>query len=268
MSMFYRVEYSCNDDSQMQKTLNEIYMYKDDLSTKVHHKKRLNLIYDLLVDLKTGNSFPSMESALDIGCNMGLCSKMISDFGFKEVLGIDIDEEYINHAKRRFEFSNGTRLEFKCMYAEKLSEMNKKFDLILCTEVIEHTQEPDKVIESIKNMLTPGGIAIVSLPNKINLNFLTAVTAKKIAGKTIDENLRMHIQYPYYKSLALFESNDIRLKKTSGANFMLLDPLLPLITKLPFFSAINKFDSAISKLYPAKYFSQFFFMILKKNDVR
>ena len=264
--MFYKVEYGYSDSSEMQKKLNEIYDFGNDISTKTFLKKRLNLLYETIEELISENAFPSFKSALDIGSNAGVGAKIISDFGFEEVLGIDIEEDYVERAKKRFEFSNGKKLEFKKMYAEELSGMNRKFDLILCSEVIEHTLEPDKVIASIKNMLVPGGIAIVSLPNKINLNFFAAMSAKKILGRSYGENLDMHIKYPFYRSLSLFKSEDIKVKKTAGANIFMLDFTLPLLHKLPGFSVINKFDSLLSRTYPLKYFSQFFFMVLKKSN--
>lgn len=45
-----------------------------------------------LIEQKVIDSF---DSALDIGCNSGAYSKIISDFGFRYVLGIDIVDEKI-----------------------------------------------------------------------------------------------------------------------------------------------------------------------------
>jgi len=45
-------------------------------------------------------------------------------------------------------------------------ESEKKFDVIICFEALEHVEEHDKVIAEIKRVLKDDGIFIVSMPNK------------------------------------------------------------------------------------------------------
>lgn len=41
---------------------------------------------------------------------------------------------------------------------------DNKFDLIVCTEVLEHTNNPFKVVEELKRLLKVGGVVAVSTP--------------------------------------------------------------------------------------------------------
>jgi SAM-dependent methyltransferase len=46
--------------------------------------------------------------------------------------------------------------------AESLPYADESFDLVLCTQVLEHVFEPDTVLREIHRVLAPGGLALVS----------------------------------------------------------------------------------------------------------
>lgn len=97
----------------------------------------------------------NFDSAIDIGCNCGIYSKLISDFGFKEVRGIDIDQPLLDIANKNVAVNSGDKkIVFENFNAENLAG-DGLYDFILCTEVIEHTKDPDKVIANIKRILKP-----------------------------------------------------------------------------------------------------------------
>jgi len=260
--MQFKVSYKISDHDPVQQFLNELYDYKD-LSTKVYHLKRLNLIYEIIKGYSE-NKVVNFESALDIGCHIGFCAKIISDLGFRNVLGIDISGEAIVKANTLFAFEDDReKLSYQNIAAEDLAVMNKKFDFILCTEVIEHTSDPQKVIENIKSLLSENGRALITLPNKISLNYLTMIAGKKILRRPFSEDIIQHLQYPFYKSLKIFRKNGFKVVKTSGTNLFLLDHLLPLLAKFPF---ILHLDSILSQLFPFKYFTQSFFMVVQVDN--
>jgi SAM-dependent methyltransferase len=49
-------------------------------------------------------------------------------------------------------------------YAEALPFASSSFDTILCTEVLEHTQQPFHVIQEFFRLLKPGGYLLLSVP--------------------------------------------------------------------------------------------------------
>ncbi|MGQ9765713.1 MAG: class I SAM-dependent methyltransferase [Armatimonadota bacterium] len=49
-------------------------------------------------------------------------------------------------------------------YAEQLPFPDKSFDFILCTEVLEHTQQPFQVMRELARLLKPGGYLFLSVP--------------------------------------------------------------------------------------------------------
>lgn len=46
--------------------------------------------------------------------------------------------------------------------AERLPYPDASFDLVLCTQVLEHTEDPPSVVREIWRVLSPGGLALVS----------------------------------------------------------------------------------------------------------
>jgi len=96
---------------------------------------------------------------LDIGCGKGdFLEKHRKDFA--TVTGVDFDSEAIKMAKAK-------GLEVYCMEIEKFLDgfTQSKFDIITIRHVLEHVEEPSKLIESVRKVLSPGGLVVVSVPN-------------------------------------------------------------------------------------------------------
>src|SRR5213592_832806 len=164
MPMDYSIDFASDDREPLQRKLNALYDYGDDLATKVLHRARLNLFVLLTRRLVARGVIRQFGDALDVGCNAGFYSHLISALGFRRVLGIDVVPAMIDVATRRFASQAQDRsVEFRLMPAEALAP-EPRYDFVLCTEVIEHTEQPDRVIETLRTILNPGGVAVVSLP--------------------------------------------------------------------------------------------------------
>lgn len=262
--MTYHVSFTCKPTDSVQRELNDLYDYQMDLGTLVNHRMRLNLFHQLVTSLIDKQIIHQFGTAIDIGCNRGFYAKMISDMGFGHVEGIDVERSYIDKAKSRFAVNGVDKsLSFRVQDAATL-DANLKYDLVLCTEVIEHTAEPLAVIEKIKAVLSPGGIAIVSLPNALSLPYLAAYTVKWITGR-VDDSLKAHMKYPYFKVLSMFKGPDCRIIKTSATNLFLNTPLIRPIFQTPLFTPICRVNYSLAKAWPLKYFSQFFFLVVQKT---
>src|SRR5262245_57781390 len=100
--MTYRIDFASNDRDPLQQELNALYEYRDDWPTKVQHRARLNLFHLLLQDLKQKGLIARFGAALDVGSNAGYYSKMLSDAGFADVHGVDIEPALVERAQRAF----------------------------------------------------------------------------------------------------------------------------------------------------------------------
>lgn len=259
------LDVACDDASALQRQLNELYEYEKDIPTKICHRSRIALFQSMLAELIADGSIKQFGKALDIGCNAGFYSKLISDAGFQEVLGFDLNPMFVQRANRAFGSDKpGKRIAFETRDATRPGK-SEQYDFILCTEVIEHTSKPGEVIQSILSMLARGGVAIVSLPNCISIGYLTAYAAALLKRGEISPELRDHMSYPFFKGPRLFKKYGASVLLSSGVNCLFNDRALGLLAHTPVFHALNALNFSLSKRWPCKYFSQFFFFALRNG---
>jgi ubiquinone/menaquinone biosynthesis C-methylase UbiE len=64
----------------------------------------------------------------------------------------------------------GQRVDIADLNTQPLPYPDASFDIVTCTEVIEHLADFRRVIREIHRVLLPGGICVLSTPNILNLN--------------------------------------------------------------------------------------------------
>jgi 2-polyprenyl-3-methyl-5-hydroxy-6-metoxy-1,4-benzoquinol methylase/glycosyltransferase involved in cell wall biosynthesis len=100
---------------------------------------------------------------LDIGCQDGWISNRVARLGHS-VVGLDFSQAYLEIAKRNAR-CEGLDATYILGFIEELSKaVPEKYDVVICTEVIEHSADPDKLIRDIKRVLKPGGTLLLSTP--------------------------------------------------------------------------------------------------------
>lgn len=129
------------------------------------------------------------KTVLDLGCGTGILAPF---FPKKLYLGIDIDKNLINYAKKRY-----PGYSFKVMDATMV-KLKKKFDFILVVGVIHHLDDNDakKFVEIIKLHLKKGGKALVieAIPPLWKWNILGQINRAMDKGAFIRK-------LDYYKKL-------------------------------------------------------------------
>lgn len=142
-----------------------------------HHKTSREEGFSILKD-ERGNFLKKIigegKEVLDIGCRDGALTSFFSKDNI--VLGVDIDEISLLKAKERLGIET---LSFDLLGGwEKLSQ--RKFDVVVAGEVLEHVYYPDKVTQKVKTHLKKGGIFVGSVPNAFSLiNRLRYLKASK-----------------------------------------------------------------------------------------
>jgi SAM-dependent methyltransferase len=89
---------------------------------------------------------------LDLGCGPG---ELVRYFSNVDYVGIDLSEEYIEHARRVF----GDRAEFRVGDATRLDDDLGDFDLVVAFGVIHHLDDQGalRLLTGAKAALVPGG---------------------------------------------------------------------------------------------------------------
>jgi ubiquinone/menaquinone biosynthesis C-methylase UbiE len=103
------------------------------------------------------------KRVLDLACGEGYGSRILAGTA-TSVVGVDIDENAIAHASAKYGLTN---LQFisGSITAVPIHD-DRSFDVVVCFEAIEHIEDQDSLLSEVKRLLTPGGVFIVSTPNK------------------------------------------------------------------------------------------------------
>ncbi|WP_448518560.1 class I SAM-dependent methyltransferase [Rhodoflexus sp.] len=118
--------------------------------------KRLNYIL-----WQAARFVPKDGHILDVGCGNGIVSINLGAKGYN-VLGIDVSDKTIATAEAQNPFPN---VSFRVLSAEQLRDENIRYDLIVCSEVIEHLHQPEKLLTVLHDILNPQGRLVVTVPN-------------------------------------------------------------------------------------------------------
>jgi ubiquinone/menaquinone biosynthesis C-methylase UbiE len=113
-------------------------------------------------------------SVLDAGCGEGFTlSRLEANHIGKKLEGVDFFTTAIKI---------GTKLHPKITLKEgniyKLPYKNNQFDLVLCTEVLEHLEDPDKALKELKRVTKK--YVILSVPNEPFFMFGNFIRGKNI----------------------------------------------------------------------------------------
>jgi SAM-dependent methyltransferase len=101
------------------------------------------------------------KRVLDAGCGVGYGSAFLGARAAR-VLGIDVSEEAIEYARRRYSAPN---VEFEQMDGSALDLGDETFDVVCSFETIEHLPEPEAAIAEAARVLRPEGVYVVSTPH-------------------------------------------------------------------------------------------------------
>ena len=103
------------------------------------------------------------KSVLDLASGEGYGANILADHA-SSVCGVDIAEDAVRHASERYARPN---LQFLKGSVTRIPLVeNHAFDVIVCFEALEHIEQHDELLQEVKRLLKPGGLFLVSTPNK------------------------------------------------------------------------------------------------------
>lgn len=133
----------------------EIYGSNRNLGYTYAYQNRYKEVINLVTNLvKPG------AKILDIAAAQGNFTLKLAELGY-EVTWNDIREELVDYVKMKQQngivnYVSGNVFEIK---------FKELFDVVLATEVIEHTAHPDQFLYQVASLVKPGGYLLVTTPN-------------------------------------------------------------------------------------------------------
>ncbi|MDO8503215.1 MAG: class I SAM-dependent methyltransferase [bacterium] len=106
----------------------------------------------------------SFAKVLDVGSGVGITLSFIAQ-AFPNSTGCDIDKEAIR-ATRRILKEVGVKAPVIVYEGRRLPFSDNSFDIVTSIEVIEHVEDPDRMLREIWRVLKPDGILHITTANK------------------------------------------------------------------------------------------------------
>ena len=120
-------------------------------------------------------------SVLDVGCGGGILAEAMARKG-GQITGIDVAPRVLATARLHL-LESGLDIDYREITVEdQAQESPAAFDLVSCMEMLEHVPDPASIIQSVQELLKPGGNGFFSTLNRTPLAFaLGIVGAEHIA---------------------------------------------------------------------------------------
>ncbi len=184
---------------------------------------RIRYIKDNIIDhfnLNDKSKPLNKINILDIGCGGGLLSEPMSRLG-ADVVGIDASEKNIKIAKMHAE-KNNLKIDYKITSPEKL-KTNKKFDVILNMEIVEHVEDVNFFIKSCAKLLKKNGIMFVATLNKTLKSYVFGIIGAEYIMRWLPIGTHEWEKFVNPDDLiAISKKNNLNLRKLDGMKYNLL----------------------------------------------
>ncbi|HSD10853.1 MAG TPA: class I SAM-dependent methyltransferase [Candidatus Binatia bacterium] len=121
--------------------------------------KKLAVLAEIIL-----RKFAARPRVLDVGCGNGSLAFPLAVLRC-DVVGVDVDGDSIERCTKRNRFPNA-----RFVHTDgTLAEVDGAFDLIVCSEVLEHLVEPRPLVAAMRDKLAPAGLVFVTIPNGYGL---------------------------------------------------------------------------------------------------
>ena len=184
---------------------------------------RIKYIKDNIIkkfNLNSSNKPLKTINILDIGCGGGLLSEPMSRLG-ANVVGIDASKKNIEVAKFHAK-KNKLRINYICASPEIL-KIQKKFDVILSMEIVEHVEDINFFIKKSSELLKKNGLMFIATLNKTLKSYMFAIVGAEYILKWLP--IGTHDWNKFIKPdelIKITKINNLKLEKLDGINFDLL----------------------------------------------
>jgi SAM-dependent methyltransferase len=142
-------------------------VYMDDDRGVTNYTERMvpeeahaRIFWEHIARYRFAKDFVRGKRVLDIACGEGYGAAALAKAGAASVAGVDVSREACEYAQRKY------GLDARPGDAQAIPLPNQSVDLVVSFETIEHVDAPAAFVRECARVLVPGGILIVSTPNR------------------------------------------------------------------------------------------------------
>jgi len=179
-------------------------------------KRAQEILHELLMINK------NIKSLIDIGCGAGF---MLDEFKRKIdiTVGVEPSKKLANYAARNFNL----KIVNEYFSVTTLKKLNRKFDAVILSHIIEHLENPIEFLTSVKSLLNKNGIIYLETPNI--LSWLAKIEGKNYTFLTPEDHICLYSK----KALNnLFRIKDINIKPINSYTYSDLEHTVGIASKL------------------------------------
>ncbi len=106
------------------------------------------------------------DVVVDVGCGDGGALNFCAKRG-AHVIAVDIDAENIENTRRRLQDSGARQVDCHVSDANPLPLADASVTRVICTEVLEHVDDPEQLLRELFRVGKPGALYLLSVPDAL-----------------------------------------------------------------------------------------------------
>jgi len=167
-------------------------------------EKRLRLVFSRLLRREDVRG----KRVLDAGAGMGYFSRVLAEWGAR-LVALDMGPALLGKVRQKCaaQAVAGSALD--------LPFSDHSFDVVLCTEVIEHTTDPRRAVAELCRVSAPGCLLLLTTPNRLWRPAVVVATALRLRPYQGYENW-----VGYHQLAAWVGAAGMRVERQSGFNLL------------------------------------------------
>ena len=161
------------------------------------HENKINVLsivnsetYPISIESNSIDLENKIINILIAGCGTGIQILEASRYSNCKITAIDLSNASISYAKRKVDEYGMRNVDFIEMDILELTELNKRFDLIECSGVLHHMQNPNEGLSCLYNVLEPNGFLKLGLYSRYareDIRKARELIKEKDINPTLDE---------------------------------------------------------------------------------
>lgn len=152
---------------------------------------------------------------LDYGCGVGTIDYYLASIGHK-VTGTDISENVLNMCRRS---ANAIGVLKSTKFVKINSKIVSKFDIVICSEVLEHVSDDLGLLKRLSTLLKRHGLLVISVPS------INAPLYKLNLANNFDLKVGHLRRYGVSQLIQLLEDLNMKIMKVSKVEGFLRNSL-------------------------------------------